>query len=143
LAAAATGGVVYAVGGELGSASTAQAVLEAFDTRTLRWERLPPMPTPRGELAAAVFDGRIHVVGGMTPAGALDAHEAYDPQERRWLPLHPLATPRHGLGAAVAEGRLFAIAGGSGAAGSPTGITEELVAPLLDRPLSRPAASGN
>jgi hypothetical protein len=90
-----------------------------------------------------VFDGRIHVVGGMTPAGALDAHEAYDPQERRWLPLHPLATPRHGLGAAVAEGRLFAIAGGSGAAGSPTGITEELLAPLLDMPLSRPAASGN
>jgi hypothetical protein len=64
LAAAAIGGVIYAVGGELGSASTAQATLEAFDVLTLRWERLPPMPTPRGGLAAAAFGGRLHVVGG-------------------------------------------------------------------------------
>jgi hypothetical protein len=91
------------------------------------------MPTPRGELAAAAFGGRLHVVGGVTPAGGLDAHEAYDPRERRWLPLYPMPTARHGLGVAVADGRLFAIAGGSGRAGSATGANEEL-APLI--PLS-------
>ena len=122
------------MGGELGSASTAQATLEALDVTSLRWERLPPMPTPRGGLAAAAFEGRIHVVGGVTPAGPLDAHEAYDPRQRRWLPLHPLETPRHGLGVAVAEGRLFAI-GGSAPADPASGANEELA------PLDGPAPS--
>jgi hypothetical protein len=89
------------------------------------------------------LDGRIHVVGGLTPAGALDAHEAYDPIQRRWLPLHPLPTPRHGLAAAVADGRMFAIAGGAGSAGVPTGTTEELIAPLLLEVPAAPATSEN
>ena len=68
------------------------------------------MPTPRGELAAAAFNGRIHVVGGVTPAGPLDAHEAYDPRERRWLPLHPMPTAalrprRRGRGRPALRGR--------------------------------------
>ena len=78
----------------------------------------------------------MHVVGGVTPAGPLDAHEAYDPRERRWLPLHPMPTARHGLGVAVADGRLFAIAGGAAAPASATGANEEL-APLL--PIGVPA----
>jgi hypothetical protein len=99
------------------------------------------MPTPRGELAAAAFHGRIHVVGGVTPAGPLDAHEAYDPRERRWLPLHPMPTARYGLGVAVAGGRLYAVAGGSAAAGVTTGVNEFLSPLLPSRGAATPGAA--
>ncbi len=78
-------------------------------------------------------------MGGVTPAGPLDAHEAYDPRQRRWVPLHPMPTARYGLGVAVAEGRLYAVAGGAGGSGATTGVNEVLE-PLL--PLRSAAPPG-
>jgi hypothetical protein len=68
------------------------------------------MPTARGGLAAAVIDGRIHVVGGAAGRG-LDAHEIYDPATDRWTAKAPLPTPRHGLGAAAVGARAYVAAG--------------------------------
>ena len=43
------------------------------------WAALPAMPTPRGSPAAALLDGRIHVVGGVTPDRRnTDAHGVFD-----------------------------------------------------------------
>ncbi len=73
------------------------------------------MPTPRGGLAAAALEGRVHVVGGeaFDPGRTFDAHETYDPAAGHWRPAAPLPTARHGLAAAAAAGRLFVIGGGT------------------------------
>ena len=39
-------------------------VLERFDPRSGTIDFLKPIPTPRRRLSAAVFDGKIYVVGG-------------------------------------------------------------------------------
>jgi hypothetical protein len=70
------------------------------------------MPTARGGIAAAGFEGRIHVLGGESPTRTFDRNEAFDPELRRWLPMAPMPTPRHGLGAAVVADRLYTVAGG-------------------------------
>jgi len=36
-----------------------------YDPASDRWQRLTVLPTPRGALAAAVLDGKIHAVGGI------------------------------------------------------------------------------
>jgi hypothetical protein len=113
LAAAALGDVVYVAGGRVGSLESNLPALEAFDTGSLTWEELPDMPTARGGIAAATFEGRIHVLGGESPTRTFDRNEAFDPELRRWLPMAPLPTPRHGLGAAVVADRLYTVAGGT------------------------------
>ena len=72
-----------------------------------RWRSRAPMPTPRGSLAAAAIDGRIHAVGGVGGTGRVgrrnnsDAHEVYDPAADKWLTRAPLPTPRDHLAAAA------------------------------------------
>lgn len=39
------------------------------DPRTDRWAALPPLPTPRHGLGAAMVGNRIHVIGGGTRVG--------------------------------------------------------------------------
>src|SRR3989304_8527842 len=41
------------------------------------WARLAPLPTARGEVAAAELSGKIYVVGGLGPGAS--AKEEYDP----------------------------------------------------------------
>jgi N-acetylneuraminic acid mutarotase len=36
-----------------------------YDPASGRWQRLAPLPTVRGALAAAVLDGKIYAVGGI------------------------------------------------------------------------------
>ena len=43
--------------------------VEVYDPRGRRWERLPPMPTPRHGFAASVIDKRIYLPGGATQPG--------------------------------------------------------------------------
>jgi N-acetylneuraminic acid mutarotase len=74
---------------------------------------LAPLPTPRGALAAAQLDGRIHAVGGVGLNGKnTSAHESYDPATNRWTSRAPLPTSaRDHLAAAAVDGRLYAIGG--------------------------------
>lgn len=66
------------------------------------WRSLPPMPTPRGNPAAAEIDGMMYVIGGVNSTGFLDVVERFDPRTRRWatstaLPEQRLATAAAGL----------------------------------------------
>jgi hypothetical protein len=70
------------------------------------------MPTPRGGIAAAGLDGRVHVFGGESPASTFDTHEAFDVAAGAWATLEPMPTSRHGLGAAVLDGAIHVIGGG-------------------------------
>ena len=45
------------------------ASTHAFDPVSQRWERLPDLPVALGYAASAVVDGRLFVLGGVTPGG--------------------------------------------------------------------------
>lgn len=104
--------VIYAIAGAGVAGDT--GTLEAYDPSTDTWRAdLSPMPTPREHLAGAELDGRIHVIGGRSPALGLTgtAHEVYDPASNSWTTAAALPTGRSGLGAAVLAGRIHVIGG--------------------------------
>jgi hypothetical protein len=70
------------------------------------------MPTPRGGIAAAGVDGRIHVFGGESPSSTFSTHEAFDVATGAWQALESMPTARHGLGAAALNGAIHVIGGG-------------------------------
>jgi N-acetylneuraminic acid mutarotase len=55
--------------------------VEAYDAVLDRWDSLSPMPTPRHGMAAAVWNGALHVPGGASRElfGAVDTHEILRP----------------------------------------------------------------
>ena len=129
LAAAALGGVVYVLGGRRAGYDTNVATVEAYDPRTRRWRRLPPIPGARGGTGAAGIAGRIVSVGGEEPAGTIGSVYAYDVARRRWSTLPSLPTPRHGLGVVAHGGRVWAIAGGPEPGLTVSGAVESLAVP--------------
>ena len=60
------------------------------------WRRLPPMPTPRQNMAATVVDGTIWVVGGLAPdtKGSRKV-EGYDPVIKSWKSAPDLPVALH------------------------------------------------
>jgi hypothetical protein len=107
---AALGGRIYAVGGRTGGGNLDAA--EAYDPRSRRWSRLPPLPTARSGLGAAVAAGLVVTVGGEGPEGTFPEVEAYDPRARRWRTLPPSPAPRHGVGVAAVGRRVYSLLGG-------------------------------
>ena len=112
LAAAALGGLVYAVAGRKAGYDTNTRTVEMLDPRSRRWRTLPPIPSSRGGTGAAAIAGRIVSVGGEEPAGTIADVWAYNVRARRWSRLPDLPTPRHGLGVVAVAGRVWAVAGG-------------------------------
>jgi N-acetylneuraminic acid mutarotase len=111
-AAAVVGGRLYVVGGYTGgriSWAPSQTLYE-YDPGRDSWATRAAMPSPRGGLAAAELNGRLHAVGGsgerLTPA-----HEVYDPATGRWSAANALPTARDHLAAVAFQGRLWAIGG--------------------------------
>lgn len=89
-----------------------EIVVAAEDNPLGHWITRAPLPTARQELATAVLDGRIYVVGGMDAAGtALARVDVFDPEANSWSVAAPLPEPRHHLGLAAAQGRIYAIGG--------------------------------
>lgn len=97
LAAVALRGKLYALGGgQVSQASTssserpAQALpsalssVDRYDPETSRWDALPPMPTPRMFLAAAVLSGKLYAIGGSDGAQALRTVERFDDDTTSW-----------------------------------------------------------
>jgi N-acetylneuraminic acid mutarotase len=81
------------------------------------WRSEPPLPVPRGEVAAARWNGRITIAGGFLADGSSSARvDAYSPATKKWtrLPDLPVAV-NHALSAA-GNGRLY-VAGGYATAG--------------------------
>ncbi len=70
------------------------------------------LPTARTEVAGAVWQGRIIVVGGLTEAGAASAQvDLYDPGADRWDPAPALPLGLHHFGLAATGDRVY-VAGG-------------------------------
>ena len=73
---------------------------------------LAELPLPRTEVAAAVLQGRIVVVGGLTADGAAsDRVDVYDPRSNRWETGPALPVGLHHSGMAAVGDRVY-VAGG-------------------------------
>ena len=107
------GGRVYAVGGRLAGADTNLRLLEAYAPGAKRWQRLRPVPGPRGGTGAAGLGRWLVSAGGETPSVTIRTVYRYDVLRRRWSRLPSLPTPRHGLGVVAFGRKVYAIGGGT------------------------------
>jgi N-acetylneuraminic acid mutarotase len=90
----------------------AQSTVYEYDAARNSWSTRAPLLIARGALAAAVVEGRIHVVGG-SDGSALAEHEVYDPAADRWTRAASMPTARDHLAAVAYDGRLWALGGRS------------------------------
>lgn len=90
------------------------------------WSQKQAMPTPRNHGTAAVYDGKVYVIGGMAGPSApsqypLDLVEVYDPQSDTWATgLAPMPAPMGYLGssgAPVSGGMIYVLGPGTTAYG--------------------------
>jgi N-acetylneuraminic acid mutarotase len=97
-----------------------------YDTETQSWSALPPMPTPRGALAAVAVDNKIYVVGGakipsgmelpggLTAGGPVElvgTMEVFDTEKNSWTTLKSMPLPRNHHDVAHLDGKLYVIGG--------------------------------
>ena len=97
-----------------------------FDMDTQQWSELPPMPTPRGALAAVAVGTKIYVNGGAKipsgtdlpdglsgggPVELLATMEVYDTEAKTWSTLAPMLTPRNHHNIAYVDGKIYSIGG--------------------------------
>ncbi|MEM9014683.1 MAG: kelch repeat-containing protein [Pseudomonadota bacterium] len=85
------------------------------------WLDFSPLPEPQAESVCVSNAGFIHVIGGRTPAGTLNAewndhidtddHWVYDAADDRWYDLRPMPTPRNSAASAVVNGVIYVIGG--------------------------------
>jgi N-acetylneuraminic acid mutarotase len=83
IAGAVVGERFYVFGGE-GNRADPRGIFDAvevYDPAQDRWTPLPPMPTPRHGIAAAVVGTRVYLPGGATVQGfgVTPVHEAFEP----------------------------------------------------------------
>jgi non-specific serine/threonine protein kinase len=113
----------------------------------LGWLGAAPAPEPRSEVAAAVVEGEIAVIGGLTADGAPSARvDAYSPTRDRWRRLPDLPAAAHHTMAAAGGARLYVVGGYGGALGAGARLRSAFV---LDHgtwrslpPLPQPRAAG-
>lgn len=105
---------IYLIGGFSGTTNTPTNQVLVYDLTTHAWSQAAPLPAPRGGHAAAVLDGRIHVVGGGNNVSTLADHSVYDPASNTWTDLAPLPFSKGSPAALVFSGALYVIGGRSG-----------------------------
>jgi N-acetylneuraminic acid mutarotase len=117
LAAAASGGLIYAIGGEsFDGGGNGLTTVEAYDPSANTWTARQPLAVKRYYHAAvATADGRIYVLGGRNDTGVLASVEMYNPATNTWTPRQPMPTARLGLGVTLgSDGKIYAIGGWDG-----------------------------
>lgn len=98
----------------------------AYDTKSATWSELPPMPTPRGALAATAAGTKVYVIGGAGiprgmdlpdglvgggPSEMLGTVEVFDTEAATWSTRQPMPTPRNHHGLAHVSGTIYAVGG--------------------------------
>ena len=107
-------GHLYVVGGfsqSLFSVWHAEDTVYRYDPSTSEWSELTAMPTARGGLGVAVFEGRLYAIGGYDGKNNPPSVEAFDPKADSWTSRAPLPTPRDHLAVATVGSRIYAIGG--------------------------------
>jgi N-acetylneuraminic acid mutarotase len=92
--------------------TTTQAEPSSSPVQAGEWQQLRPLPAARSEVAAVALEGKVYVIGGLTPDGGVSSKvEVYDPAEDSWDEVAELPVPLHHAAAAVVEGKLYVIGG--------------------------------
>ncbi len=118
-----------------------------YDTAAQTWSALPPMPTPRGALAAVAADKKIYVSGGakipdgtevpagLTPGGPVEMTgvlEVLDTETNKWGQLKPMSLPRNHHDMAYLDGKLYVMGGRVGSSYSGGFSTNIAVTEIYD-----------
>ena len=121
---------IYVIGGFKTSTNVPTNEVLIYDSKRNVWSTAAPLAEPRGGDAAAVLDGKIHVIGGGNSQRTLANHSEYDPVTNTWTERAPLSRSKGSPGAVVLEGKLYSIGGRSG----PSDYGEvEIYDPTTDR----------
>lgn len=59
----------------------------------------------------AFLSGKLYVIGGHSPEGALASSERFDTKQEKWTTLKPMNLPRFLLGACAIDGLVYAVGG--------------------------------
>jgi N-acetylneuraminic acid mutarotase len=113
-AAAVIGRRIYVIGGFKTTTNVPSADVLVYDIDTHAWSNAAPLAEPGGGHAAAVLDGKIHVIGGGNSRTTLANHSEYDPATDRWTERAPLSRSKGSPAAVVFAGTLYSIGGRSG-----------------------------
>jgi N-acetylneuraminic acid mutarotase len=113
-AAAVLGDEIYLIGGFNTTTNVPSSDVLVYDVGRRSWRNAAPLPAPRGGHAAAVLDGKIHVVGGGNSRSTLADHSEYDPATNQWRDLAPLPRSEGSPALVAFHGKLHAIGGRSG-----------------------------
>lgn len=105
---------IYLLGGFKTTTNIPTDEVHIYNTLTRRWSRGPSLPEPRGGHAAAVLNGRIHIIGGGNSRSTLALHSVLDPRTGRWVERAPLPRAIGSPAAVVRDGKLYCIGGRSG-----------------------------
>ena len=116
------GGLLYAVGGAAGTATTPAplASVEAHHPANDSWAKVANMTVKRDGPGVGVLGGLLYAVGGQNDDGyeglqVLQTVEAYNPITNTWdNRIAPMSVPRHDMGVGVLRGLLYAVGGASG-----------------------------
>ena len=118
-----------------GQPTTTSAASDASDAGAGAWRALNGAPTARQQVATAVVDGRIWVVGGLVgtkKAAATTRVESYDPAINAWGTATPLPRPLHHATAVAYRGELVVIGGWEPKGANLTAVTSREVLALRD-----------
>jgi N-acetylneuraminic acid mutarotase len=115
VAVAASGNLVYALGGFTEQNRRSDTNAYVYDLATNNWREIAPLARPRGAGAAVVLDGKLHLIGGASEPAAERAsvswHEVYDAQADRWTGAKPLPGARDHVGCVAHNGLIHVVGG--------------------------------
>jgi N-acetylneuraminic acid mutarotase len=124
VAGARIGRFIYVVGGftrpEASDPLPTTGVLERYDIRHDRWQRMAPLPVPVNHAVAVAFRGSLYVHGGwpvFLEYNATANFWRFDPRRNRWTRMPSSPTPRGAEAGAVIGDKLY-VAGGADNSGS-------------------------
>lgn len=113
-AAAVIGRRIYVIGGFKTTTNVPSSDVLVYDIDARTWSTAASLAEPRGGHAAAVIDGRIHIVGGGNSRTTLADHSEYDPTANRWTERAPLSRSKGSPAVVAYNGKLYSIGGRSG-----------------------------
>ncbi|KAL8598586.1 hypothetical protein ACOMHN_013469 [Nucella lapillus] len=107
--------VIFCVGGYL---RQSLSNFDCYNPKTLQWNRLPDLSTPRSGLGAVIVKRSLYVVGGRNNSheGNMDSDglNMFDAVRNIWVPCRPMTVPRNRLAVGVIDNMIYALGGSQG-----------------------------
>lgn len=107
-------GRAYVIGGRTFDAPGGGAIssVEIYDVASDAWTSASPLPEPRSDFGAVVFNNRIYVIGGLDQSGAVrNTVFIYDIATNTWASGSPMPQGRASYAAGVCGSQIYTIAG--------------------------------